>query len=383
MFGHRAFSEAPFSALAGEPPQTLSGVGGIASAEAFGTPKLSRTVKPSGIASAESFGTPTLNPGAVTLQPTGIASAEAFGTPGLANLVKPTGIASAEAFGTPTLTPGAVTLQPGSIASAEAFGTPALANLVKPTGIPSAEAFGTPTLQPGTTTVQPSGIASAEAFGTPAIGRDLQTIQVGGIASAEAFGAHTISKLEAFVAEFSVEFVTSNRATIAWIGRAGYVAYIAVNGRVVAGPLAFGETTARSFELKLPELFALEIHEALPGAPPEAVEDPLERFPVIHWTRAEGAQRYRIYRKRNTAASEERIASLEHTDGRHYFEHRTYTSQRAHGGIWNVYRVAAVNGQGEESAAGEFHFHVPGLPKPPVGVNVSGPADNLVATLEV
>ena len=79
----------------------LSNVGGIASAEAFGTPSLILVIQPVGIASAEAFGIPFLE---VTVSPSGIASAEAFGTPNVILVIRLVGISSSEAFGIPVVT---------------------------------------------------------------------------------------------------------------------------------------------------------------------------------------------------------------------------------------------------------------------------------------
>jgi len=163
----------------GLPSQTISPTG-IASAETFGSPKLTQYVGPNGIASAAAFGTPVLG---LHIAAAGIASGEAFGTPRVVKLVDPTGIASAEAFGTPTL---ALELHAAGIPSAEAFGTPRMIEFVAPVGIPSAEAFGTPRL---TLELVASGIPSAEAFGIPSL---TQRLTAAGIASAEAFGVPTL-----------------------------------------------------------------------------------------------------------------------------------------------------------------------------------------------
>lgn len=87
--------------------------------------------------------------------------------------VFPSGIPSAEAFGTPTVTrAGSVVVLPTGIPSAEAFGTATVtrqgaAQIIVP-GIPSAEAFGNPTVTTSSAaSVFPSGIPSAEAFGSP------------------------------------------------------------------------------------------------------------------------------------------------------------------------------------------------------------------------
>lgn len=86
---------------------SVTGAGGIASAEAIGSPNVAwrSQIAPSGIASAEAFGSPTVARTAqAAVAPAGIPSAEAFGTPALSfrTSIAPTGIASAEAFGIAT-----------------------------------------------------------------------------------------------------------------------------------------------------------------------------------------------------------------------------------------------------------------------------------------
>lgn len=165
---------------------TISGAGGIATAEAFGSPQLNFALTLTGIATAEAFGSPTM-----VLYVAGagaIATAEAFGSPALHFTIGLTGITSAEAFGSPTMTiyvDGA-----GGIATAEAFGTPDVAptTSVALTGIATAEAFGSPSLH---FTLGLAGIASAEAFGVPVL--TLYVASVGGIATSEAFGVPDVA----------------------------------------------------------------------------------------------------------------------------------------------------------------------------------------------
>lgn len=75
---------------------------GIASAEAIGLAKIVCTVSPAGIASTEAVGVPNIGRGPVTVTPAGIASLEAFGAAKVTfGPVTASGIASGEAFGTP------------------------------------------------------------------------------------------------------------------------------------------------------------------------------------------------------------------------------------------------------------------------------------------
>jgi hypothetical protein len=154
---------------------------GIASAESLGTPELVHLLKITGIGSAEALGTPNI---AALLRMFGIASAEALGTPKLVHLLKMLGIASAEAVGLPELTH---LLKITGIGSAEAVGLPDLAHVLKLGGIAPAAALGTPNLA---LLLRPSGIGSAEAVGIPEL---VHVLKLAGISSSEAFGALVLS----------------------------------------------------------------------------------------------------------------------------------------------------------------------------------------------
>lgn len=171
------------------------GPAGVASSQAFGTPKVVRWVGPGGVASAEAFGRPTIVGGIQGISVTGagaIASAEAFGVPAIRRILAPVAVGSLEAFGTP----GAVRwVGPGGIASLAAVGAPKAMRLIGPAGIASAQAFGTPK---AVRYVGPLGIASAQAFGTPFLIYK-QIVYPGGIGSAEAFGTATVSSVGVLV----------------------------------------------------------------------------------------------------------------------------------------------------------------------------------------
>lgn len=182
-------------------PRTLSGIGGIDTAQAIPNPSVTRgpvTAAPSGIPSAEAVGTPGMGVGSVTVTTPGIPSAEAFGITSVARApvqVAPAGIDSAEAFGTSRLSVGPKYVTgAGNIASAEAVG---IVNVTRgavstsPTGIASAEAFGVAHIKRRIAAV--GNIASAEAHGTPSVLPGNYTIRgVGAITSTLAFGVLSI-----------------------------------------------------------------------------------------------------------------------------------------------------------------------------------------------
>ena len=146
--------------------QGLSGVGNIASEEAFGTATMRMNVTAEAIASAEAVGEPTVSP---------------------IQAVSPSGIVTEEALGTPAVTPDTYTITPDGIDSAEAIGEAVIGRAAFPSSISSLEAFGTAHIKKYITF---DGIASAEAIGSHQLNRSLILT---GIASAEAFGATVIT----------------------------------------------------------------------------------------------------------------------------------------------------------------------------------------------
>jgi hypothetical protein len=165
----RALSATDVATLyaAGIAQQAVTGVGGIASEEAFGTIVVAGVSEVGGIASAEAFGASIVSILALT-GVGAIASAEAFGTAALGAGVMPFtwgsslwgspfdlygsfaladvgAIASEEAFGTSIVTYQVFLADVGAIASEEAFGTITVAqwDLADVGAIASAEAFGT------------------------------------------------------------------------------------------------------------------------------------------------------------------------------------------------------------------------------------------------
>ncbi len=167
----------------------ITGVGNIATAEAFGTDAVDFTLKSLGnIATAEAFGSPSLD---LILKALGaVASGETFGTVSLDFTLKSLGaVASGETFGSPALDLRLLSL--GAIASGESFGTAKLNfKLLGLGAIASAETFGSPSADLRVVLI---GIGTAEAFGSPALDFTLKAF--GNIASAEAFGTPEIGEL--------------------------------------------------------------------------------------------------------------------------------------------------------------------------------------------
>lgn len=160
---------------AGSSTPSVTGVGAIATAEAFGTARVQRLLKAIGLATAEAFGTTAARR---MLLGQGIATAESFGTTKAMRRLGPTGIASLEAFGTPRFP----RVYPVGIVTAEAFGLPAIRRMLLAIGVTSAESFGTTTAR---RRLGPTGLSSSEAFGTT---KSVRWLGPGGVASTEAFG---------------------------------------------------------------------------------------------------------------------------------------------------------------------------------------------------
>jgi hypothetical protein len=227
----------------GSAAQTVSGVGNIASAEAHGTPTITRagvSITGAGnIASAEAFGAATVARGAVSITGAGgIATAENFFSSPTSQAVRWAAVAGASGYrikwgtapGGPYATGSAdvgnvtnyplswLALTSGSVyylivvaldGSTEGTASPELrvvpgAAVVEarltaiPAGIASAEAFGAPTVvraAGGTVLTGVGAIASAEAFGTATLVPGVRTlIGLGAIASGEAFGSAVLAQ---------------------------------------------------------------------------------------------------------------------------------------------------------------------------------------------
>lgn len=201
--------------------QTVSGVGNVSTAEAFGSGQANHRLAATGIGTAEVFGASTLNR---TAPLNGIASTESFGTakanhavalPAIASgesfgtaefrlvfTITVSGVASAEAFGSLTVQRGSVTISPSGISSVESFGSAQLNRTLSISSIASAETFGSPTIQRGSVTVSPSSIASSEAHGA---GQVNLLLTFGGIASLESLGSPSFSALLSLTGISSLE----------------------------------------------------------------------------------------------------------------------------------------------------------------------------------
>ncbi len=147
-------------------PQAIESAA-IPSAEVFGSVAIGQTLNLTGIPSPEDFGIPTMQLGAVVVAATGAASAEAFGTSVIGRSVASPSIPSAEAVGQPIVGRG---IGASGIASAETFGTHVVARgavSVALSGIPSAEGLGTAVItQPASVVYDAVGVGT-ETTATP------------------------------------------------------------------------------------------------------------------------------------------------------------------------------------------------------------------------
>jgi len=171
-------------AVAGTAPGVVSGVGNIASSEAFGTAKINQQTRPSAIASTEAFGSALLR---LAISPSGIPSLEAIGTHRLNQQIRSAAITTGEVIGAHTVLADGQFVQPGSIGSAEAFGAHRLNLQIRPSALSSAEIVGSARLN---LILRLTGIASGEAFGTLKVN---QEVRANAIASGEAVGNHIVA----------------------------------------------------------------------------------------------------------------------------------------------------------------------------------------------
>lgn len=171
--------------------QTMSTTG-VASAGAIGTPTVvqppTRTLTGvGGVASAEALGSVVVHAEAAIIAPAGIDQG-AFGVLSVSNAVVLTGIASAEAFGTHRVRRLSDIDVDAGIASAEAFGALVLVHFqtVEPSGITSLESFGSTEVEDPHRQIFPFGVIGGEQFGIPTLKFRLRSAS---IVSAEQFGS--------------------------------------------------------------------------------------------------------------------------------------------------------------------------------------------------
>jgi hypothetical protein len=143
---------------------SMTAVGQVRGAEAFGIGAMSLGIAPPGIPSTQALGAPTLG---AALAVSGVPGASKVGSGSLSIAVASVGGA------------------PGS----EAVGAPVMALGVVTAGIPTGERFGAASIVLGLT---PPGILPAEAFGVLALGGDAADLILPSIESAEKFGAPSL-----------------------------------------------------------------------------------------------------------------------------------------------------------------------------------------------
>lgn len=209
MLGSNPYGQTPYSAqpaAVGAGSQTLSNVGGIASAEAFGVAKVNLRVFDQSIASAEAFGAQQVNLRLAAAG--GIQTAEDFGNaPGQASdeidlvLAAPPGIATGESFGADQVN---LRLNVAAVPSAEAFGAAAIlatSVLSQAGGIPSGEAFGSPVIPQE----EPRGFGykgwdiykkTRKLLEKPAPKLSVRLRGAGGIPSGETFGQARVTTVQ-------------------------------------------------------------------------------------------------------------------------------------------------------------------------------------------
>jgi hypothetical protein len=135
---------------------------GLASGNAFGTPRIDETIIFSGLPSGNAFGTATVaevgSPQTITF--TGLANTNAFGTARLDESIIFTGLANTNLFGTPRLD---FNIAFTGLANTNAFGSAHLDLSIIFSGLASGNAFGTARLD---RSIIFTGLTSGNAFGT-------------------------------------------------------------------------------------------------------------------------------------------------------------------------------------------------------------------------
>jgi len=176
---------------------------------------------------------------------------------------------------------------------------------------------------------------------------------------------------------YTITILNDRIAELAWTGTVGKVAYVFVNGLSVFGPLSFGDVTARTVIVTLPDVYAIEIHEA------DAVDKivskyyPLIRRPWFYWSSVTTANFYRIY------LDDLWIQSHDADD-----EHQIYKSQSAKNlieddGYQGIFNIEAVTNEGKESAGDPWSFFIEGMPPIPIDASIAGTSPNLTLTISI
>ena len=95
---------------------------------------------------------------------------------------------------------------------------------------------------------------------------------------------------------FTYSFIEPNLIELSWTGTANYFSYIYVNGKPAAsGPLDFGTETNRSAQIKIPDKFALELHEIEESEDIYPVNYDVKLFPTVKWNTNNDDKCYNIY----------------------------------------------------------------------------------------
>jgi hypothetical protein len=169
--------------------QTLTSVGGLAGAEAFGAGKLNQGLTAGGVVTQEGFGSGKLNG---QLRAVGIAGAESFGAGQMNQRLTAVGIVSQESLGGDSTNEQ---LHAVGIAGAEALGVGQVNLRLLGAGGTSAEAFGSGTLSGGA--IPDPVVSLGDMSGSPFQPKKAkaQTLYAPGIAGLEAFGAGVLRRV--------------------------------------------------------------------------------------------------------------------------------------------------------------------------------------------
>lgn len=179
----------------------------------------------------------------------------------------------------------------------------------------------------------------------------------------------------------TIQFIGMRRVRVSWIGAAGQVAWVYVNGVLYGTPRYF-EEVARYVELNVPELFAIEVHECAEDEVPAPIRPGFVQRPTLWWSPRDGASRYVVYRRASPEGTETVLALVNHQPGRTHYEYRPLVDLRQDGDVWNMFRVEAVSARGVESVRESWPFQIPGLPPRIAAVDITGSGGVFTLALE-
>jgi len=183
------------------------------------------------------------------------------------------------------------------------------------------------------------------------------------------------------IQETALEYTGLHEITLTWMGEPDRWVVIFLNGNLLKAPfLKKGYEGSVRFSSFAP--FTFELHEVKESETVTPAAIPLVRRPKVSWSPKRGALRYRIYFMGMDGVTRE-VGSVRHDDALSRFEYQSQYDLRQDGAFWGFMRVEATDALGRESVRPCFPVPLPGVPKSPSGVQVSGSNGRFDITLEV